>query len=318
MATNLIHYAQGDRAHWGVALQGGIVPLSGTYPTTRALIEDGGADWAAAKQQAPTLAEGDVTPLSPVTAPARVLCQGANYRQHMIESGVNPDDKQFNMFFEKSDASLTGARAQVTRPSFVHLLDYEIELALIFKRAVTSKETVTEADLPGLIFGFAIANDLSARDIQIPQMQFFKGKSYRGFCPIGPYLTVPDAADFAALGALDLHLSVNGQTRQKDSTANLVYKPAETIDELTGFSDIAPGDVLLTGTPAGCALQAPPKAVQKLMRFLLPEKKLWAAFKSGQAKRPGYLQPGDEVTATIRSADGAIDLGRQAITIKGA
>jgi hypothetical protein len=76
-----------------------------------------------------------------------------------------------------------------------------------------------------------MANDLSARDVQLPQTQFFKGKSYRGFCPIGPWLTVLERNEFGKIDDLELQLDVNGTMRQRDSTANLVFKPAETISE---------------------------------------------------------------------------------------
>jgi 2-keto-4-pentenoate hydratase/2-oxohepta-3-ene-1,7-dioic acid hydratase in catechol pathway len=178
--------------------------------------------------------------LSPVTAPCRVICQGANYRQHMIESGLDPDAKTFNMFFEKSDASLAPPAGEVVRPTHVRLLDYEIELGLVIGAAVTAARAVTPDDLPDLIFGVVIANDISARDVQLPQTQFFKGKSYRGFCPVGPYLTVPERNEFALLNDLLLTLAVNGAVRQKDSTANLVFKPVETLAELTTFSDLSP------------------------------------------------------------------------------
>ena len=87
-------------------------------------------------------------------------------------------------------------KARLQRPKHVTLLDYEIELALIFKRPISSPVTVTEDTLKDYVFAVAIANDLSARDVQLPQMQFFKGKSYRGFCPIGPWLTVLGPEEF--------------------------------------------------------------------------------------------------------------------------
>ena len=196
------------------------------------------------------------------------------------------------------------------RPEHVALLDYEIELALVFRQAVSAPVTVTPGSLRDYVFGVAIANDLSARDVQLPQTQFFKGKSYRGFCPIGPRLTVLEPDEFGLLDGLDLRLSVNGAGRQSDSTANLVFKPAETITELSTFADISPGDVLLTGTPAGCALRAPPPAIRRIMQ-LLPERQLWKLFVKAQSRRREYLQPGDRINATIRSADGRIDLGEQ-------
>jgi 2-keto-4-pentenoate hydratase/2-oxohepta-3-ene-1,7-dioic acid hydratase in catechol pathway len=246
-----VHAVQGGDRFWGVVVPGGVAALPTRFPTTAALIAGGEAEWRAAAARGPDLRMADVTLLSPVTAPCRVICQGANYRQHMVESGLNPDEKAFNMFFEKSDASVAPPVGEVVRPSHVRLLDYEIELGLVMGAAVTAGRPVTPEDLPGLIFGLVIANDISARDVQLPQMQFFKGKSYRGFCPVGPYLTIPDRAEFALIDDLLLTLSVNGEVRQRDSTRNLVFGPAETLAELTTFSDLSPGDLILTGTPAG-------------------------------------------------------------------
>src|SRR5271168_5101816 len=314
MATNLVRYELDGAPHWGVASASGIAPLDGTYPTTAALIEHGGADWRGASARAPSVSFDSAAILSPVTTPCRIYCQGANYRQHMIESGMDPDAKAFNMFFTKSDASVTSAKGTVTAPKHVSLLDYEVELALIFRRPIVSAETATRETLKDYVFAVAIANDISARDVQLPQMQFFKGKSYRGFCPIGPWLTVLEPHEFAWLDNLEISLSVNGALRQNDTTANLVFKPAETISELSTFADTAPGDVLLTGTPSGCALRVPPPPVRRLLG-LLPERRFWALFLSSQRRRPEYLKPGDIMKATIRCADGGIDLGEQVTRI---
>src|SRR5208283_5081152 len=142
MATNLIRYEAGGTPHWGVVTESGIAPLDGAYPTTAALIEGGEADWRAAAAETATARFDSVKILSPVTTPCRVYCQGANYRQHMIESGMDPDAKLFNMFFTKSDASVASAREAVARPRHVALLDYEIELALVFRRPISSAVTV--------------------------------------------------------------------------------------------------------------------------------------------------------------------------------
>ena len=317
MAINLVRAAQGGDRFWGVVVPGGIAVLPTRFPTTAALIGGGEAEWRAAAGRGPGKRVGDVTPPSPGTAPSRVICQGANYRQHMIESGLNPDEKTFNMFFEKSDASVAPPVGEVVRPPHVRLLDYEIELGLVIGAEVTAGRTVKPDELPGLVFGLVIANDISARDVQLPQMQFFKGKSYRGFCPVGPYLTLPDRDEFALIEDLLLTLSVNGTVRQQDSTRNLVFKPAETLEELTTFSDLSPGDLILTGTPSGCALRVPPPPVRRLMQ-LLPERVLWKAFVKAQQKRPAYLQPGDRMTLTIKSADGRLDLGVQETVVRAA
>lgn len=199
MAINIVHAENGSDRFWGVAVPGGITVLPTRFPTTAALITGGEAEWRAASHRAPDVSLAEVTLLSPVTAPCRVMCQGANYRQHMIESGLDPDEKTFNMFFEKSDASLAPPVGEVERPTHVRLLDYEIELGLVIGAGVATARAVTPNDLPDLIFGLVIANDVSARDVQLPQTQFFKGKGYRGFCPLGPYLTVPEREEFALL-----------------------------------------------------------------------------------------------------------------------
>jgi 2-keto-4-pentenoate hydratase/2-oxohepta-3-ene-1,7-dioic acid hydratase in catechol pathway len=214
------------------------------------------------------------------------------------------------MFFTKSDASISPARGSVQPPKHVMLLDYEIELALVFRRPISSSVAITQDTLKDYVFAVTIANDLSARDVQLPQMQFFKGKSYRGFCPIGPWLTVLEPDEFAYLDQLELQLSVNGSPRQRDTTKNLVFKPAETISELSTFANVRQGDVLLTGTPSGCALRVPPAPIRRLLQ-LLPERQFWNLFINTQLRRPQYLQPGDVINAYIRSADGRIDLGEQ-------
>ncbi|ANY83787.1 fumarylacetoacetate hydrolase (plasmid) [Microvirga ossetica] len=310
MTINLVRFMKQDRAWWGVASGEQITPLADNYPTTAALIERGEDDWRQARERKPSVSINDIQILSPITTPCRIYCQGANYRQHMIESGMNPDAKLFNMFFTKSDASIGSAYEAVARPPHVKLLDYEIELALVFRRPISSAVTITPDMLADYVFAVAIANDLSARDVQLPQTQFFKGKSYRGFCPIGPWLTVLDREEFPRIDDLELQLSVNGTVRQRDNTSALVFKPAETISELSTFANIAPGDVLLTGTPSGCALRVPPPPLRRLLQ-LLPERRFWKMFLKSQGRRPEYLKPGDRINARIWSRDGSLDLGEQ-------
>ncbi|BBY30012.1 fumarylacetoacetate hydrolase family protein [Mycolicibacterium sediminis] len=310
MVVNLVRYRRDQRAEWGVLRGETLSPLTENYDRTSDLIEGGESDWRSAATKDGTVAFADVEPLSPVTTPCRVMCQGANYRQHAIESGMNPDERAFNLFFDKTDAAITGPHAPVTRPDHVSLLDYEIELALVLRRHVTTPTRITEDDLHDYVFGVTIANDLSARDVQLPQGQFLKGKSYRGFCPIGPVLAVLEPGDVALLEDLDLRLDVNDEPRQRDNTANMLYRPAETLTELTEFCNLSPGDVLLTGTPHGCVATSPPPLVRRLATALLPEDKLWASFISMNKRKP-YLRPGDVVSASIGNASGSLDLGTQ-------
>ncbi|ADG98864.1 fumarylacetoacetate (FAA) hydrolase [Segniliparus rotundus DSM 44985] len=314
MVVHLVRYRHAQRVAWGVLNNGAIAPLDGQYDRVADLIERGEADWRAAAARPGSLDFDNVEPLAPVTSPCRVMCQGANYRQHAIESGMDPDARAFNLFFDKTDASITGPDATVTRPAHVALLDHEIELALVLRKEVNEPTTVTDDNLHEYVFGVMIANDLSARDVQLPQGQFLKGKSYRGFCPTGPVLAVLEPDEFPLLEALELELRVNGSPRQRDSTANMLYKPAESLTELTEFCNLSPGDVLLTGTPHGCVATSPKPIVRRIATALLPEDKLWAAFIKRNKNKP-YLRPGDVITASIRHAGGAVDLGTQRTAI---
>ena len=316
MPCNVVRYLdpKTSKIGWGL-YDNGIYPINGTFTTTRQFLEKGKEAAFAMQADLAKHADNKIDPstieiLSPVTKPCQVLCQGANYRQHMIESGLNPDEKKFNMIFNKSAACITTADGEIIRPAHVKLLDYEIELGLVIGKQVEQATNIREADLHKYIAALVIGNDVSARDVQVPQMQFFKGKSYRTFCPVGPYLCLMEPDDFNYLNNLNLHLTVNGKTRQQASSEELVFKPAEALSELSQIADLNIGDLVLTGTPAGCAMRAPPAAIVKIMG-LLPEAKKWGLFIKAQSKRPEYLQPGDVVESRISSADGVINLGVQ-------
>jgi 2-keto-4-pentenoate hydratase/2-oxohepta-3-ene-1,7-dioic acid hydratase in catechol pathway len=309
VAINIVRFEHQSRVRWGVLRSGKIDPIAGSFATTGELvraitIEDLAGPHSAAIDVA------EVTLLSPITRNQQFICQGANYRQHMIESGMDPDAKKFNMIFTKAPSCIVAADSDVVRPVDVRYLDYEIELGLVLRRAITSKVAVTDANLHEFLAGLVIVNDYSARDVQIPQMQFYKGKSFRTFGPVGPHLTLLTPGEWPLVRNLSLELTVNGVVRQRDNTANMVYGPAETLTELAGVHDLEPGDLIATGTPAGCALAIPSPAKQRIAA-LLPERTKWRLFLKAQAKRSQYLQPGDVVEASIRSADGRIDLGKQ-------
>ncbi|MEQ8232294.1 MAG: fumarylacetoacetate hydrolase family protein [Gammaproteobacteria bacterium] len=312
MATHVLHFEHAGERRWGIVEGNRITPFEGTHTTTGEFLrahEDG-----ALRTAASTLDRSAVQLLSPVTRNQQFICQGANYRQHMIESGLDPDAKTFNMIFRKASSCIVAADADVIRPRHVTLLDYEIELGLVLKRDIDRAIDIGEDALHRYVAGIVIVNDYSARDVQIPQMQFYKGKSYRSFGPVGPCLCLLDEQDFALIGDLRLRLTVNGEERQADSTANLVFGPAETLSELSALQDLYCGDLIATGTPAGCALRVPSALLVKLMG-LLPERVKWHAFVRAQSRRREYLRDGDVVEARIASVDGRIDLGTQRNTV---
>jgi 2,4-diketo-3-deoxy-L-fuconate hydrolase len=309
MPLNVMHFKHEGRAQWGVVRNGLITPIPGDFATTADFISSNPIHRLAALEGT-LLPEAEVELLSPITRNQQFVCQGANYRQHMIESGMNPDIKKYNMIFTKSPACIVPADSEVVRPKQVQFLDYEIELGLVLGRGIETCQTITDQNLHEYVAGLVIVNDYSARDIQIPQMQFYKGKSFRTFGPVGPYLCLLEPADMPLLRALQLKLTVNGEVRQNDNTRNLVYGPAETLTELSGVHDLHAGDLLATGTPAGCALSVPSPAKQRIVG-LLPERKKWELFLKIQARRPQYLKQGDVVEASIQSANGVINLGVQ-------
>jgi len=170
--------------------------------------------------------------------------------------------------------------------------------------------TVTEENLARYAAALVVADDVSARQVQLVKTQFYESKSYPTFTPVGPWLTLVDAADLARLGSLRLTLSVNGEVRQDSTTADMIVRPAQALTLLSRFQPMVPGDLLLTGTPGGTALKAPPK-IAGLVAGLLPPATRWKLFFKRQAASPRYLHDGDVITATIASADGRLDLGTQ-------
>jgi 2-keto-4-pentenoate hydratase/2-oxohepta-3-ene-1,7-dioic acid hydratase in catechol pathway len=309
MPVNVVRFKHEDSLRWGVLRGNGIVPLPGTWTSTGDFVR-ANTPASLIRLQGQEIALDAVQLLSPVTRNQQFLCQGANYRGHMIESGMDPDAKAFNMLFTKASSSIVAADSDVVRPIHVRFLDYEVELGIVLRCDITSPRKIKESELHEVIAGIVIVNDISARDVQIPQMQFYKGKSYRTFGPVGPVLCLLEKEDFAQLNNLHLTLKVNGEIRQQDSTANLVYGPAETLTELSGIHDVFAGDLIATGTPSGCALSIPSPLKQRLAAFL-PERRKWALFEKIQAKRTQYLVPGDAIEARIVSGDGRIDLGVQ-------
>jgi 2-keto-4-pentenoate hydratase/2-oxohepta-3-ene-1,7-dioic acid hydratase in catechol pathway len=319
MSASLARTAEG----WWAVTSAGLVRLRLPAATTAGLLADRAAAQAAA-EAAQAAAEADpdkalpaesLDLLSPVTAPARVVAQAVNYRSHALDSGMDPD-RVPPAFFRKASHSITGPTGDIIRPPGIGFLDYEIELGLVIGAALPVGTTVTDDGLARYVAALVVADDVSARQVQLTKTQFYESKSYPTFTPVGPWLTLVDAADLARLGSLRLTLSVNGQVRQDATVADMIVRPAQALSLLSRFQPMGPGDLLLTGTPGGTALKAPPKIAEKLAGLLLPATR-WTLFFRRQAANPRYLRDGDVITATIASADGLLDLGTQRNTVVG-
>ena len=308
---------------WWLVTPAGLVRLGLAASTTARLLADraalaeavGAAQVVGAASPREAVPAESLDLLAPVTAPARVIAQMVNYRSHALDSGMDPDAVP-PAFFRKTSHSLTGPASDIIRPDGVGFLDYEVELGLVLGADLPVGTTVTEADLARYVAALVVTDDVSARQVQLTKTQFYEAKSYPTFTPVGPWLTLVDAADLARLNSLRLTLSVNGQVRQDSTVADLIVRPADALTLLSRFQPLAPGDLLLTGTPGGTALLAPGKVAGILAR-LLPPATRWKLFFSREARNPRYLHDGDVVTARIATADGRLDLGTQRHTVVG-
>ena len=194
MALNIVRFDDQGTPRWGLVLGSRVQTLALDASSTAQLM-DGGIPVAraAAADPAPDRELGELQLLCPVTADRQLICQGLNYASHLREIGIPSGRLPFNTFFRKASSCMAPADTDVVRPQHVRLLDYEVEIGIVMKRAITGPVTVTRDNLADYIGALVLHNDVSARDVQLPQVQFYKGKSYRTFGPTGPWLTLVDA-----------------------------------------------------------------------------------------------------------------------------
>lgn len=294
---------------WWAGTADTVAKIDTAAATTAQLVAEGSAiERAVASTD--TVAVASLELLAPVTAPCRVVAQMTNFASHVKDVGGDPQKVPLT-FFRKASGSITGPVDDIVKPEHVRLLDYEVEIGLVIGRDMPVGTTVTADNLADYVCGLVVANDVSARDVQLTKTQFYEAKSYPTFTPVGPALVLLDADELNRFGELRLQLRVNGELRQDSNVcADMIYRPVDALGALARFQQLSAGDLVLTGTPVGTALSAPPKAVQKLVG-LLPDDLKWKLFISGQAKNPKYLSDGDVVTANVATDDGEIDLGTQ-------
>jgi 2,4-didehydro-3-deoxy-L-rhamnonate hydrolase len=186
---------------------------------------------------------------SPIARPSAVICIGMNYAAHAAESGSAPPSAP--VMFLKTPNTVVGPNDDVSIPRGSRKTDWEVELGVVIGRRTTYLESPDQS--ADAIAGYVMANDVSEREFQleISGGQWSKGKSAPGFNPTGPWLVTPDEVD-----ASDLRLRswVNGEPRQDSTTADLIFGVDFLIWQLSQYLAFEPGDLLLTGTPAGVAL----------------------------------------------------------------
>jgi 2-keto-4-pentenoate hydratase/2-oxohepta-3-ene-1,7-dioic acid hydratase in catechol pathway len=299
---------------WWVQTPTGAAKIETVAATTGELLANRAAIETAA-HSAETVPVDGLDLLSPVTAPCRVVAQMTNFVSHVEDAGMNPKTIPLT-FFRKASASISGPFADIVKPQHVKFLDYEVEIGLVIGRSVPVGTKITEANLADYVVGLVVTNDVSARDVQLPQTQFYEAKSYPTFTPVGPALVLLDGDELKRFGDLRLQTRVSGDLRQDMLVeGDMIYKPLQALQSLTRFQDLNAGDLVLTGTPVGTALSAPPKPIQMISSLLPPGIK-WKAFFKSQANNQKYLRHGDVVELSVATDDGAIDLGTQRTPVR--
>lgn len=224
----------------------------------------------AALQQADALHPlADVHLLAPIPRPRKnIFCMGRNYADHATEHGGSLPTAP--ILFSKATTSVNGPfDAIIIDPAVSDHLDWEVELGVVIGRA---GKNIPAAQALDYVFGYTVINDISARDLQARHVQWFKGKSLDGSCPMGPWIVTAD--DIPDPHALGLRLRVNGVTKQDANTVLLIFKLPAIIEALSAGLTLEPGDIIATGTPSGV----------------------------GDARTPPeFLQPGDLVEAEVDS-----------------
>ncbi len=233
-----------------------------------ALIQAGPDAWARmAALVTPLLADAganthrlqDVRVRAPITRPTKnIFCLGLNYASHAQESS-RARDREFKLpevpvFFTKAPTTVNGPFDDVPWDAAATAqMDYEVELGVVIGRRCKNVSRETALDQ---VFGYTIINDVSARDLQKAHMQWFKGKSLDGCCPMGPVLVTAD--EFGDPQAKRISLRLNGETRQNATTADMIFPVNVTIESLTRGMTLEPGDIIATGTPEGVGLGRKP------------------------------------------------------------
>jgi 2-keto-4-pentenoate hydratase/2-oxohepta-3-ene-1,7-dioic acid hydratase in catechol pathway len=200
----------------------------------------------------------------PIARPGKIVCVGLNYRDHAEESGMALPERP--LLFAKWPSSLVGPGEPIVIPEQAKEVDYEAELGVVIG---TRASRVSAADALDHVAGYLCANEVSARDVQFADGQWTRGKSFDTFGPVGPLVPRDEVPDPQALR---IRCLLNGEVVQDSSTAQMVFTVAEVIAFVSDGITLEPGDLILTGTPAGVGLGRKP---------------------------PVYLADGDEVTVEI-------------------
>jgi acylpyruvate hydrolase len=187
-----------------------------------------------------------------VRRPGKIVAVGLNYHSHVADA--HREVPEYPILFAKFPNTLTGAQDDVRLPHASQRIDYEGELAVVIGRRAFG---VARSDADSVVAGYAVANDVSARDYQFRTKEMLQGKTFDSFCPLGPWISKPCPVE--ELGSLALTTRVNGQQRQSAHLGEMIFDVPFLIEYMTAFMTLEPGDVILTGTPGGVGAGLDPR-----------------------------------------------------------
>ena len=220
----------------------GVDPLFGVLEDDATItVITGDPIYSGIQKTAATVAVSKVRLLAPVIPRSKVVCIGKNYADHAAEmGGVVPDEP---IIFLKPNTSVIGPNDTIVWPDMSERVDHEAELAIVIGRLC---KDVPVEKVNDVIFGYTIANDVTARDLQKKDGQWTRAKGFDTFCPIGPWIDT----DFIP-GTQKITATINGEVKQSAQLSDMMFKVPEIINFVSRVMTLLPGDIILTGTPAG-------------------------------------------------------------------
>jgi acylpyruvate hydrolase len=198
------------------------------------------------------LAEVQLLPVVP--SPGKIICVGLNYRAHADEGGYDVPD--YPALFTKFAETLVGAGDPILLPPESSAVDYEAELAFVVGRPARRAAGASALEA---VAGYTVGNDISMRDYQYKTAQWLPGKNWAASTPLGPFLVTPD--EVGDPHRLDISLELNGERMQAANTGQLIFDVPTLVATISEFVPLAPGDVVLTGTPSGVGYRRDPKVL---------------------------------------------------------
>jgi 2-keto-4-pentenoate hydratase/2-oxohepta-3-ene-1,7-dioic acid hydratase in catechol pathway len=236
-----------------------VVTITGAVDLETALLSGGGVDALAGSARGARLPLAGAALLAPLSRPSKVICVGRNYREHANETGSEVPSEP--IFFAKFPSAITGPTDPIVIPAAApRRVDYEAELVVVIGRA---GHDIAEASAIDHVAGFMAGNDVTARDWQLKKNggQWLLGKIFDTFLPLGPALVTRDEVE--SLDAVRVRCRVDGDEVQNDVVASMIFSIPELIAYISRVVTLLPGDLLLTGTPAGVGMsQSPPRWLQ--------------------------------------------------------